>query len=150
MKNNKRLLLLALMLTAALLLSACGAANNSIEGKWTATALAESLGMKEIIGDGDIVFEYTKDGKVNMTVNGKNLVEEMKEQAKAAGLTEEQLSGIDQSVPQFAYRVDGSKLVMISTIGDQTSETEAEFKVEGDKLTITNPDGQKIEMTRAK
>lgn len=150
MKTKKNLVVLIALLSVAMLLTACGA-KAGIEGKWKIEDPFKVAGMEGLAALGDMVYEFTKDGKVVMTVGGKSITEAVTESLKAAGMTDEQIAAASADAPELNYKVDGNKITMTTKIGDSTTEETGEFKLDGDKLILpSGSDGTTISLVRVK
>lgn len=132
---KKKMLLVAVLALTAVLLMACGS-KPSLEGKWKPANSEEVAAFLPDVDQDKIVMEFTKDGKVLTTIDGKSLLEYMTEQLKNAGLTEEQIKSATATEPQLGFKVDGNKITMITKMGETETSAEGTFKIEGDKLTI--------------
>lgn len=134
----------------AVLLTACGG-KASIEGKWTAPDLAQQMGMGDLGAEaGQVVYEFTKDGKVLITIGGKSMVEFTKEMMKSAGLPDDQIDAAMKDAPEMTYKVDGNKITLTTKMGETVTEDGGEFKLDGDKLTLPGGTGESISLTRVK
>ncbi len=135
---------------AAMLLVGCGA-KADITGKWTAPDLAEQMGlggMGEAMGE--VVYEFTKDGKMVTTIGGKSQTEFTADLLRSAGMTEDQIAEQMKDAPEMTYKVDGNKITMTMKAGEEVSEQTGEFKLDGDSLTLPNSGGGDIVLTRVK
>ena len=109
---KKRLGLFALLIAAALLLTACG---NSLEGSWEYTGgTGDAAAIFDVIkaNGGSTVFTF-KSGKMTVTVNA---------------------DGKSQDYIEAQYTTNGKTIKLSPTSG---SASEGEFKVDGKKLTLT-------------
>ncbi len=157
MRNKKLVSLALLLVTAALLLTACGGGSKpSIVGKWTSPDLTEQIGssgLEQVLGAEaakDVVVEFTEDGKIEMLIGGKTTVDLMVDVAKQAGLSEEQVESMKADAPELTYKVDGSNLTISTKMGDQTTEETNAFKLDGDKLTLTMGGDSPVTLNRIK
>jgi len=154
MNTKKTLVTILSLALVAILLTACSGGKASIEGKWSAPDLAEQMGMGEMGAlAGDVVYEFTKDGKLLLTMGGKNLEEVAREQMKAAGIPDAQVEESLKDTPQVTYKVDGNKLTMTTKIGEVVTDDSTEFTISGDKLTLASgigDAGEGITLTRVK
>lgn len=146
--NKKRALILAALLAVALLLTGCGS-GGKIEGKWSAKGLGEMLGMAPGENAPEIVQEF-KDGKINIYMDGKPMIDYMKESMIQAGLTEEQAAEAVKDFVAPTYKVDGNKITTTTVVSGTPIEVTGEFKIEGDKLFMPDGKGGFTELTRVK
>jgi hypothetical protein len=106
-----------IILSLAILLASCASPRDQLYGKW----LVDSSADLQAQGLGDLVFEFTKDGLMNISISGSTL--------------------------QFLYSVkfefvnDHSiRFVNDANIPSSLAGQIAEFTIVGDKLTLTNND----------
>lgn len=154
MKKNWKPVVLLLLVVLAVSLSGCGEKAQSIVGKWTSKEFADSMGgagMSTVFGDNaKMTFEFTKEGKMLFLVNDKPVEEAMKEAVGSMGLPAEAAADMPAAVfPEISYKLDGNKITMDMKMGGESQSATGEFKLEGDKLTIT-VDGQSLTFDKAK
>lgn len=136
--KTKSIVLITVLVLATLLLVACGGggSNSGIVGKWKPDGGLGGADLPAEVQD-KVVMEFTKDGKMLTLVGEKEIADYMADQLKDAGLTDEQIKPLTDSMRGIAYKVDGDKLTIIQKADGKEEKSEATFKIEGDKLTIT-------------
>ncbi|NLB09741.1 MAG: hypothetical protein GX834_01520 [Clostridiaceae bacterium] len=143
MKKTQQRLLSAVIISIMLIsLAACGG-GNPLVGKWTPTGdTADSFGASELEMFGanadDMVLEFTKNGKVNMLIQGKPMHEFMEKIFIDLGMSESDAAEYAKEMAFDAeYKVDGDKLTMISNFDGEKDTAEGTFKISGNTLTLT-------------
>lgn len=135
MKTKKSILVLTLVVVA-LALAACGA-KATLEGKWKPAA-GQSEGFLGMEPE-KMVVEFTKDGKMMITYDGKSLADYRAEQLKASGMTEEQIKAAGSAeAPEVTYKTDGDKFTMITSLAGEATSFQGTWKIEGDRLTMSS------------
>lgn len=147
---KKRISLLVLMLLAiSLLLSACG--NNGgdnaskVIGKWRNEQF-EKMFLTEPSEGGEemqVWLEFTKEGKIEYMINGKDMATFMKEKMDAAGA--DIPGGVQAPSIEASYKVNGNKIEL--DFAGQKQELDLSFS--GDKMIVKN-DSVTMEFTRVK
>ena len=122
--KKKFLILSVIILSLAILVTSCTSPRDQLYGKW----LVDSSADLQAQGLGDLVFEFTKDGLMNISISGSTL--------------------------KFLYSVkfefvnDHSiRFVNDANLPSSLAGQLAEFTIVGDKLTLTN-NGQVQTFTR--
>ncbi|MGI6698929.1 MAG: hypothetical protein ACOX6G_01150 [Christensenellales bacterium] len=137
MELKKKALGLLSILLVAVLLTGCGQASlkDKIVGAWDNKEFVDSMGLSElgVAAPKDTWVEFTKDGKMQIMADGKELKVYIEEALKAAGSEKETIDTLLSILPEFTYKVNGDKLTL--TFGEESQEMQT--KLEGDKLSIT-------------
>ncbi len=154
MNRNWKWLSLLLVAILVLTLTGCGQKTQSIVGKWNSEEFASSMGgdsMETMFGENPaFTFEFTKEGKMMFLVNDKPIQDALKEAIDKMELPEEAKASMPDSLfPDISYKLDGSKITMDMKMGEQAESATGDFKLEGDKLTITI-DGKPMVFTKVK
>lgn len=148
--KGKRLVLLAVLMLSTLLLAACsGGGSSNIQGKWIPPDTSEVSDFLPNATLEQIRVEFTKDGKIVTTVDGKPLADAALAALKATGLTDEQAKAQLGTFPETSYQVSGSVLTMNTKLLDEQMSIDFTYKIQGDKLSLTAY-GITQEYTRAK
>ena len=151
-KQLKRGIALIAVLVLAMALVACdgagaGGKTHAIVGKWEAEKDADFQG----IGadkDAKLVYDFKADGTMQMTIDGKTIREYLEEVFANLSLPSE-IEVSKPSVPEtvIRYEVTDTKLTLLNANlalfegeeGDGDDKIELDYKIEGDKLTLSDP-----------
>lgn len=113
--KKKFLILSVIILSLAILVTSCTSQRDQLYGKW----LVDSSADLQAQGLGDLVFEFTKDGLMNISISGSTL--------------------------KFLYSVKfefvndlSIRFVNDANLPSSLAGQLAEFTIVGDKLTLTN------------
>lgn len=149
MKKFKKVMLFVLPLLLMFSFVACKSSSNSIVGKWKPEGqdkLTESLGsnkeaLKMLGLEGEIVFDFTEDNKLDIKFGDKSFMETVKSMAALGGEQAKQ----EAEKFEFTYKVEGDTLIL-KMMGKEEKST---FSIKDDKLTIKTPAGESV-LTRVK